>query len=165
MAGGSHCAGGSAGGQQPGRLAGQKPGGAMAWQAGKWRPGCSTGWRPSGPMGQKHSRPAKWRPGCSAGQRPSGPAGQRPGWPVPCPGRPVGWRLGGSAWQRTCGPADGGGVGVATHLLSQCVVAWRSLPQARGSGFPTFSSPLCFISAKCVFCISARSLIHGAHAV
>jgi hypothetical protein len=52
MAGGSHCAGGSAGGQQPGRLAGQKPGGAMAWQAGKWRPGCSTGGGPVGPWGR-----------------------------------------------------------------------------------------------------------------
>jgi hypothetical protein len=59
----------------------------------------------------------------------------------------------------------GGGVGVVAHLFFQCIVVWRSLLQARGSGCQSFSSPLCFTSAKGVSSISARSLIHGAHAV
>jgi hypothetical protein len=60
---------------------------------------------------------------------------------------------------------DGGGVEVVTHLFFQCIVAWRSLPQVRGSECQSFSSSLCFTSAKCVSRVSARSLIHVAHAV
>jgi hypothetical protein len=56
-------------------------------------------------------------------------------------------------------------MGVAACLFFQCIMAWRSLPWARGSGCQSFSSPLCFTSAKHVSSISARSLIHGAHAV
>jgi hypothetical protein len=50
-------------------------------------------------------------------------------------------------------------------LFSQCNVAWRSLPQARGSGCQSFDSPWCFISTNYGSGFSARFLIHGAHAV
>jgi hypothetical protein len=66
-------------------------------------------------------------------------------------GRQVGWWVA-AAW------------GWAACLLFQCIVAWRSLPQARGSGCQSFSSPWCFASAKNVSSISARSLINGGHA-
>jgi hypothetical protein len=54
---------------------------------------------------------------------------------------------------------------VATHLLFQCIMAWRRLPWARGSGCWSFSSSWCFTLAKCVSSISATSLIHRVHAV
>jgi hypothetical protein len=38
---------------------------------------------------------------------------------------------------------------VGALLFSQCNVAWRSFPWARGSGCWSFDSPCCFISAKC----------------
>jgi hypothetical protein len=63
------------------------------------------------------------------------------------------------------GSAYGGGVGVAACLFFQCFVVWRIFPWARGSGCQSFSSPLCFASATHVSSVSARSLIHGAHAV
>jgi hypothetical protein len=50
-------------------------------------------------------------------------------------------------------------------LFSQCKVAWRSFVWARSSGCLSFDSPWLFISAKCGSSISARFLIHGAHAV
>jgi hypothetical protein len=62
-------------------------------------------------------------------------------------------------------PTDSSGVAVAACLFFQCIVAWRRLPQARGPGYQSFSSPLCFTSAKHVSSISARSLIHRAHTV
>jgi hypothetical protein len=62
--------------------------------------------------------------------------------------------------------AGGGiGMGVAAHLFSQCIVAWRSLPWARGSACQSFNSPCSFTSTKHGSSISARSLIHRAHAV
>jgi hypothetical protein len=54
---------------------------------------------------------------------------------------------------------------VRALLFSQCNVARRSFPWARGSGCRSFDSPWCFISVKCGSSISARFLIHGAHAV
>jgi hypothetical protein len=54
---------------------------------------------------------------------------------------------------------------VAAHLFSQCNVAWRSFLWARGSGRGSFDSSCCLISAKCGSSISARFLVHGAHAV
>jgi hypothetical protein len=54
---------------------------------------------------------------------------------------------------------------VAALMFSQCNVARRSFPWARGSGCRSFDSPWCFISVKCGSSISARFLIHGAHAV
>jgi hypothetical protein len=56
-------------------------------------------------------------------------------------------------------------VAVAAHLFSQCNMVWRSFLRARGSGCQSFDSPWCFISAKCGSTISARFLIHRAHAV
>jgi hypothetical protein len=53
---------------------------------------------------------------------------------------------------------------VGVLLFSQCKVAWRSFPQARGSGCWSFDSPWCFIS-KCGSSVSARFFIHRAHAV
>jgi hypothetical protein len=50
-------------------------------------------------------------------------------------------------------------------MFSQCKVAWRSFLWAMGSGCGSFDCPLCFIYAKCKSSISARFLIHGAHAV
>jgi hypothetical protein len=50
-------------------------------------------------------------------------------------------------------------------LFSQCNVVWRSFLWARGPGCRSFDSPWCFIFSKCVSSISARFLIHGAHAV
>jgi hypothetical protein len=57
------------------------------------------------------------------------------------------------------------GVGMVVCLFFQCIVVWRKLPRARGSGCQSFRSPFSFTSAKSVSSISARSLIHGAHAV
>jgi hypothetical protein len=54
-------------------------------------------------------------------------------------------------------------MGVVAHLFSQCIVTWRSLSQARGSGCQCFIFPWCFISAKSDSSVSARSLIHRAH--
>jgi hypothetical protein len=54
--------------------------------------------------------------------------------------RPMGWGLGCSFSRRWCG-------------------------ESRGSECQSFGSPLCFTSAECVSSVSARSLIHGAHAV
>jgi hypothetical protein len=66
----------------------------------------------------------------------------------------------------TGGDSNGSsGMGMVAHLFSQCIVAWRSLPQARSSGYQSFNSPLCFTFAKCGFSVSASSLIYGAHAV
>jgi hypothetical protein len=59
----------------------------------------------------------------------------------------------------------GGCMEVATHLFSQCVMAWRRLPQARGSECQSFNSPWCFTSTKYGSSVSPRSLIHGAHSV
>jgi hypothetical protein len=73
------------------------------------------------------------------------------------------WRACGVGGEGLAGLRDGSGMGAC--LFFQCIMAWRVLPWARGSGCWSFSSPWCFISAKCVSCISARSLIHGAHAV
>jgi hypothetical protein len=56
-------------------------------------------------------------------------------------------------------------VAAAALLFSQCNMAWRSFLWARGSGCRRFDSPLCFISARCGFSISARFLIHTVHAV
>jgi hypothetical protein len=49
--------------------------------------------------------------------------------------------------------------------LSWCIVAWRRLPRARGSGCQSFNSPWCFTLTKHGSSFSARSLIHTAHAV
>jgi hypothetical protein len=52
-----------------------------------------------------------------------------------------------AGWQPVCGccwlaaVVGGCDVGVVAHLFSQCIVVWRSLPQARGSQFPSFNSP------------------------
>jgi hypothetical protein len=54
---------------------------------------------------------------------------------------------------------------VGALLFSQCNVAWRSFPQARGSGCRSFDSPWCFISTKCGSRVSARFLNHGGHTV
>jgi hypothetical protein len=54
---------------------------------------------------------------------------------------------------------------VRALLFSQCNMAWRSFPQARGSGCKSFDSSCCFISAKCGSSVSARFWSHGAHAV
>jgi hypothetical protein len=84
-------------------------------------------------------------------QRPDGPEGQWVGGSqmgsrllVQWPGRPeggglVGWRCGhllglqgevtAVAWR-----VSSGDVGVVAHLFCQCIVLWRSLPRARGSG-------------------------------
>jgi hypothetical protein len=51
------------------------------------------------------------------------------------------------------------------HLFSQYNVVWRCFVQARSSGCWSFDSPWCFNPAKCGSSISARFLIHGAHAV
>jgi hypothetical protein len=62
--------------------------------------------------------------------------------------------------------ASGSGGGrVMACLFSQCIMALRSLLQARGSGCQNFNSPLYFTSAKCGSSISARSLIHRVHTV
>jgi hypothetical protein len=53
----------------------------------------------------------------------------------------------------------------AALLFSQCNMAWRSFLQDRGAGCWLFDSPWCFISAKSGSSVSARFLIHGAHAV
>jgi hypothetical protein len=54
---------------------------------------------------------------------------------------------------------------VAAHLFSHCNVVWRSFLWVRSSGCQSFDSPWCFISTKCGSSVSARFLIHGAHAV
>jgi hypothetical protein len=46
--------------------------------------------------------------------------------------------------------------GTAVTLLSQCNMSWRSFPLARGSGFQSFDSACCFISAKCGSSLSLR---------
>jgi hypothetical protein len=56
-------------------------------------------------------------------------------------------------------------VAAGALLFSWCNVVWRSFLQARGTGCQSFYSPWCFISIKCGSSISARFLIHGAHAV
>jgi hypothetical protein len=63
--------------------------------------------------------------------------------------------FGGSGWQWA--------VRVVTHFFFQCIVAWRILPQDRGSGCQSFSSPCCFTSAKHVSRVSTRSLIPLSH--
>jgi hypothetical protein len=65
------------------------------------------------------------------------------------------------------GAGSGGSssVGVVACLFSQFIVAWSNLPWARGSGCQSFNSLWCFTSAKHGSSISARSLIHRAHAV
>jgi hypothetical protein len=50
-------------------------------------------------------------------------------------------------------------------LFSQCNMAWRSFPRARGSGYWSSASPWCFISAKCGSSVSSRLQSRGAHAV
>jgi hypothetical protein len=45
---------------------------------------------------------------------------------------------------------------VAALLFSQCNMAWRSFPWARGLGCQSFHFPCCFISTKCGSSISAR---------
>jgi hypothetical protein len=50
-------------------------------------------------------------------------------------------------------------------LFSQCDMAWRIFPWARGSGCWSFDSPWCFISTKYSSSVSARFWSHGAHAV
>jgi hypothetical protein len=47
-------------------------------------------------------------------------------------------------------------VAQAAHLFSQCNVAWRSFPCARGLGCQSFDSPRGFISAKHGSSVSAR---------
>jgi hypothetical protein len=54
---------------------------------------------------------------------------------------------------------------VAAHLFSQCNMAWRSFLWTGGSGCQNFDSPWCFISVKCGSSVSARFLIHSAHAI
>jgi hypothetical protein len=54
---------------------------------------------------------------------------------------------------------------MGTLLFSQCNVAWRSFPWARGSVCQSFDSSWCFISAKYGSSISAGFLIYRAHAV
>jgi hypothetical protein len=54
---------------------------------------------------------------------------------------------------------------VGALLFSQCNVTWKSFPRARGSGYRSFDSPCCFISAKHGSSISARFWSQGAHAV
>jgi hypothetical protein len=57
------------------------------------------------------------------------------------------------------------GVGMAACWFSQCIMAWRRLPRARGSGWWSFSFSLCFTSPMYVSSVSARSLIHRVHVV
>jgi hypothetical protein len=38
---------------------------------------------------------------------------------------------------------------MAALLFSHCNMAWKSFPCARASGYLSFDSPCCFISAKC----------------
>jgi hypothetical protein len=57
----------------------------------------------------------------------------------------------------------GGDIGQPTCCLY--IMAWRSLPQAKGSGCQSFNSPWHFTSTKCDFSVSARSLIQGANTV
>jgi hypothetical protein len=54
---------------------------------------------------------------------------------------------------------------VGALLLSQYNVVWIRFLQATCSGYQSFDSPWCFISAECGTGVSARFLIHGAHAV
>jgi hypothetical protein len=84
------------------------------------------------------------------------------------PGRPVSSSLavlqdGGlvALWGR--GPTEGSSM--EAHFFFQWIMTWRSFPWAGDSGCQSFRSPWCFTSAKCVSCLSARSLTHGAHVV
>jgi hypothetical protein len=71
-------------------------------------------------------------------------------------------------WSGECLPCRFG-AGVSWLQQHSCFlsVTWhcRRILWARGSGCQGFDSPWCFISAKCGSSISARFLIHGAHAV
>jgi hypothetical protein len=69
------------------------------------------------------------------------------------PGRPVG-QQGAAQWAGRC----------AAHLFSQCIMAWRSLPWARGSGCQSFSSPWS-LPQPSVSPASHTSLIHVVHTV
>jgi hypothetical protein len=77
------------------------------------------------------------------------------------------WWLVLTCWSAECLPSRFGAVsgGTTALLFSQCNLAWRSFPQARGSGCWNFDSPCCFISAKCGSSVSARLWSFGAHAV
>jgi hypothetical protein len=50
--------------------------------------------------------------------------------------------------------AGGGSVWVVVHLYFQCIVAWRRLSWARGSGCQSVCFRLCFTSAKCLQCVN-----------
>jgi hypothetical protein len=58
------------------------------------------------------------------------------------------WQDGGPVEMWSRDPA--GWQWAAAHLFFQCVMTWRRLPWARGSGCRSFSSSLCFTSAKYV---------------
>jgi hypothetical protein len=47
-------------------------------------------------------------------------------------------------------------VAAAAHLFSQFNVVWRKFLWARCSGYQSFDSPCCFISAKCGSSVSAK---------
>jgi hypothetical protein len=61
------------------------------------------------------------------------------------------WRPYLATWQPSC--------------FFQFKLAWRSFPQARGSGCWSFDSPRCFIYTKCVSSVSVRFWSHRAHSV
>jgi hypothetical protein len=84
----------------------------------------------------------------------------------------VAWRVLSDAW---CSPVgllnvsqaglELASVSMGAFPFSQCKVVWRSCVGARDSGFQTFYSSWCFISAKCGYRISARFLICRSHTV
>jgi hypothetical protein len=106
------------------------------------------------PAGQQGEGPAAWQParlmrGFLVGLQGGGLVGQ---WVV------AWWDCWSKALQ-TGQRVDG------SPPALQCIVMWRSLSRAEGSGCQNFSSPWCFSSAKCVSSVSARILIPGAQSV
>jgi hypothetical protein len=81
-----------------------------------------------------------------------------------------GWLVGSSMWpavacvrlQLAGGSGQRWWCGGGSCLFPQCTVAWRRLPQARGSGCQNFDSPWCFTSAEYGSSVLGRSLIHRA---
>jgi hypothetical protein len=108
--------------------------------------------------------PAGWRADGQAVAAGGLVGGRAYGW---CAGGPVGSQGGGQAGQQPHGPLGGRQVAVVlgwwlacSHIVLWCGEAFHRI----GVQAANFNSPSCFTSAKCVYSVSAISLIHGVHA-
>jgi hypothetical protein len=67
--------------------------------------------------------------------------------------------------QSSCSAGLRGRAWCAAPAIFLYIVAWRSLPRARGSECLCFSTIWCFTSVECVFSLLAKSLNHGGQEV